>query len=106
MTSGNDTGFPSQLVALLYRNLRLGQIVSILNTGLLLWLGSGHLANEYLIAWGSIALTIALLRLFADHAYRQLDVAERDAQAPLWRKRAILGASLGGLAWAGGTVLF
>lgn len=106
MTPGNDTDLPGPQVALLYRNLRLGQIVSILNTGLLVWLGSSHLAREHLIAWAGIALAVALLRLFADHGYRQLGAAERNTQAAFWRKRAIIGACLGGLAWAAGSVLF
>lgn len=106
MTAGDDADVLGPQVALLYRNLRLGQIVSILNTALLVWLGSAHLAKEYLIAWGSIALAVALLRLFADHSYRQLDIEERNEQAALWRQRAIIGACLGGLAWSGGTILF
>lgn len=106
MNTDNDPDVLGPQVALLYRNLRPGQIVSILNTCLLTWLGSGHLATEYLIAWSSVALAVALLRLFGDYRYRQLGLAERNAQATLWRKRSIIGACLGGLVWSGGTILF
>ncbi len=102
----HEAGVLGPQVALLYRNLRIGQIVSILNTALLVWVGSPYVAPEYLAAWASIALIIASLRLIVDNRYRKLDVAERDAQAAFWRQRAIIGASLGGIAWAGGTVMF
>lgn len=106
MTHPDDSDVLGPQVALLYRNLRLGQIVSILNMAFLVWLGSSYVATGHLIAWFLIAFTVALLRLFADNAYRKLDTAERNAQAAFWRQRAVVGATLGGLAWAGGTVLF
>ncbi|MDE2440809.1 MAG: hypothetical protein KGP14_07270 [Betaproteobacteria bacterium] len=92
-------------VALLYRNLRIGQIVSILNALLLVWIGSPYVATEYLIAWAVIVAIIASLRLVGDQQYRQLDSVERNAQAPFWRQRAIIGATLGGIVWAGGTIM-
>ncbi|HLO63903.1 MAG TPA: hypothetical protein VK165_13170, partial [Azonexus sp.] len=93
-------------VALLYRNLRIGQVVSILNAVLLVWIGSPYVASEHLAAWASIALVIAVLRLASDNHYRQLDLAQRNAQAIFWRQRAIVGATLGGITWAGGTIMF
>lgn len=101
-----EPGVLGPQVALLYRNLRLGQIVSILNTFLLVWVGSSYVATGHLAAWASIALIVASLRLAVDSRYRKLDSAERNAQAPFWRQRAIIGATLGGIAWAGGTILF
>jgi len=102
----HEAGILGPQVALLYRNLRLGQIVTILNTAFLAWVGSSYVATGPLAAWVAIALSVASLRLVIDHRYRRLDSAERDAQAPFWRQRAIIGATLGGIAWAGGTVLF
>ncbi|MCG2578000.1 ATP-binding protein [Dechloromonas sp. XY25] len=101
-----EAGVLGPQVALLYRNLRIGQIVSILNAGLLVWIGAPYVATEYLAAWATVALVIAALRLVGDRRYRQLDGAQRDAQAAFWRQRAIIGATLGGIAWAGGTVMF
>ena len=106
MTPSLETGVLGPQVTLLYRNLRLGQIVSILNTAFLVWVGSSYVATAYLATWASIALLIDVLRLVDDNNYRKLDVDERNAQAPVWRQRAIVGATLGGMAWAGGTVLF
>lgn len=103
---GPEAGVLGPQVALLYRNLRIGQIVSILNAALLVWIGSPYVATEYLTAWATIVLIIASLRLVGENSYRKLDITQRNAQARFWRQRAIIGATLGGIAWAGGTVMF
>lgn len=106
MIPGDEPGVLGPQVALLYRNLRIGQIVSILNALLLVWIGSPYVPTEYLAAWVTVALVLACLRLVGDSRYRQLDIAQRNAQAVFWRQRAIIGATLGGIAWAGGTIMF
>lgn len=100
-----ETDVLAQLVALLYRNLRQGQIVSILITLLLTWVASDYVAPLPLVIWASLTVTIASVRLLLDYRYRKTAVAERDAHATLWRTRAIAGALAGGLALACGTIL-
>lgn len=100
-----ETDVLAPLVALLYRNLRQGQIVSILITLLLTWVATDYVAPLPLAIWASLTVTIASIRLLLDLRYRNTAAAERDAQAALWRGRAIAGAFAGGLALACGTIL-
>ena len=46
-------------VELLYRNLRLGQVASIVNASFLLWIAYGHVSSPALIAWWLAASLVA-----------------------------------------------
>ena len=105
MNGAEETTILGRQVALLYRNLRLGQIVSILNALFIAWVASPHLAPLPLAAWVTATIVIAGLRLALNSRYHRIAPAERDAQAPFWRQRAILGALLGGITWAAGAIL-
>ncbi len=89
---------------LLYRNQRLGQIISILNASLLVWIAGGSTPGTALVLWWLLAVGIALLRLLNAQAY-----ARRSSRGPesdqRWHRQAAAGALLSGLIWGGGALL-
>lgn len=92
-------------VELLYRNVRLGQIVSIVNASFLVWLAQPLVARGSLAIWWLLAASMAGLRMaMAAHFYGQSE-PERQAATAFWRQRALLGAAASGLIWAGGALL-
>lgn len=101
----NDAGSKIVLVrqvALLYRNLRLGQIVTLANAVFIAWVAYPSVPGQPLMLWTSLAVAVAFFRLFQDKRFRQLDEPTREREAPTWQRRAILGASLSGIVWAVG----
>lgn len=96
-------------VDLLYRNLRLGQVISILNASFLLWVSFSvtHSGRHLGIGlWWFVVATISMARIHLGKAYLKVpDGAAREQQIVRWRTRAILGAGASGIAWAGGTIL-
>lgn len=100
-----DSAILGRQVALLYRNLRLGQIISILNALFVAWVAQPHVDSLPLIVWTLGAIAIASLRLSVERRYSRSDALDREKRAEFWRQRAILGALLGGLIWAAGAVL-
>jgi signal transduction histidine kinase len=93
-------------VELLYRNLRLGQIASILNAGLLVWIAYGHTEATPLVVWWLAATVIAGVRIGQAMRYQASQPKQREADAAGWRQRALLGAASAGLLWAAGALLF
>ena len=92
-------------VDLLYRNVRLGQIVSIVNASFLVWIAQPLVARGSLTIWWLLAVAMAGLRMaMAAHFYRQSE-PERQAATTVWRQRALFGAAASGLIWAGGALL-
>lgn len=92
-------------VDLLYRNVRLGQIVSIVNASFLVWIAEPLVAQGSLAIWWLLAVVTAGLRMaMAGRFYRQSD-AERQSRSALWRQRALFGAAAGGVIWAAGALL-
>lgn len=91
---------------LIYRNQRLGQIVSIVNALLLsiiAWLvAPAGLPPTQLLGWLLLAIATAGLRLGMARRFQQLDSAARQADAAGWRRRALLGALASGCVWAAG----
>jgi len=92
-------------VELLYRNVRLGQIISILNAGFFVWIGYQLYSGHALALWGGLAVLVAGLRIALGERYRQTSPAERLAEVGFWQQRALLGAAAGGLVWAAGALL-
>ena len=92
-------------VELLYRNVRLGQIVSIVNASFLVWIAQPLVARNSLAIWWLLAVSMAGLRMaMAAHFYGQSE-PERQAATAFWRQRALIGAAASGLVWAGGALL-
>ena len=95
----------SRQVELLYRNVRLGQIMSIINASFLAWIASGEISATSLIIWWLFAVAIASLRMFAASRFGRENDIERQLNVSLWLKRAQAGAFVSGLIWAGGALL-
>jgi len=92
-------------VELLYRNLPLGQVVSMLNASLLAWVDhqSANPHGLWAWLWLAAALLIAGLRLGEYARYRKDDA---QVTAYRWHRRAVIGAAAAGLIWGGGALLF
>ena len=108
MNFNDDQFVLSKRVDLLYRNIRLGQIVSILNASLLLWICSVSLPSSrftQVIAWWFLAFTVACSRIMLAHCYHTSASSKREQAVALWRKYAITGAAASGLIWASGALL-
>ena len=45
----------SQQIGLLYRNVRMGQLISVINASLLAWVASGVLGMQALLVWWLLA---------------------------------------------------
>ena len=86
---------------LLFNNAGMAQAVTAINGCLLLLaLGTTDLP-AWAIVWWLLAMSIAGARYLL--ARRFVAAAPGPAAAPLWRRRATLGALVAGLVWGGGT---
>ena len=92
-------------VELLYRNVRPGQIISILIAGFFVWVGRQADGGYALAVWGGLALLAASLRIALGERYLRAAPTARLAEVGRWRQRALLGAAASGLIWAGGALL-
>jgi signal transduction histidine kinase len=104
MLAGNPFILGRQ-VELLYRNLRPGQIVALVNASLLLWIGHSQLPATLLGAWWLLAAMVAITRMILAVHYFRCDAKQRNDQAADWRRRATVGAFISGLIWAAGALL-
>jgi len=100
-----DPAILGRQVELLYRNLRLGQIMSVLNASFLIWVASPTVSGLALGTWWLLATLVALGRIRLAAAFHRHPDEVRLAAIALWHRRALLGALISGLIWAGGTVL-
>ena len=108
MSSNNDQFVLSKLVDLLYRNIRLGQIVSIFNASLMLWISAALLPSSQLSAitgWWFFASIVAASRIWLARKYNLTDSKQRELDAVRWRKHAFAGAAASGIIWASGALL-
>jgi signal transduction histidine kinase len=108
LSFNNDQFVLSKRVELLYRNIRLGQIISILNASLLMWISSVLLASDQVTGityWWFVASLVALSRIWLGQRYYATDSSKRECDAPLWRKYAVVGAAVSGFVWAVGAVI-
>ena len=90
---------------MLFRNMRIGQIVSLVNASFLVWIAQTQVAGLYLAAWWLLAIGIAGLRLHHGERFRRADPSQRLAGVAGWRRGAVIGAASAGLTWAAGTLL-
>ncbi|HJV93928.1 MAG TPA: ATP-binding protein [Azonexus sp.] len=105
MKASTDPFVLGRQVELLYRNLRIGQVVSVVNASLLVWVAFGQLPNAALGAWWLLAIMVAAARAVLAIRYDQRPETARHDEAADWRRRALIGAAGGGLIWAGGSLL-
>ena len=92
-------------VELLYRNLLMGQIFSIINAITLTWISNSLTDNRAVYGWLLATISIAGYRIRQAKQYRAEDETFRISNTILWRKRAQLGAILSSIIWASGALL-
>lgn len=105
MTPPDDRYVLSRRVDLLYRNLLLGQAVSIVNACLLTWIARSQIDTPYLLVWCATAIVMALVRGRHVFSYRAQKAAGLPIDVQLWRRLALIGAVSAGLVWSAGGLL-
>jgi len=105
LNQADDPFILGRQVELLYRNLRLGQIISVLNASFLIWIAAGAVPFPALGGWWLLAALVAVLRITLAARYHHCSEADRQKQSPFWHRRALYGAASSGMVWAAGTVL-
>lgn len=108
MISSNNPFIVKKQADLLFRNVRLGQISSILNASFLLWVVTSLNTSESHLAvaiWWLVATITAILRIWIANKYLAKDDVTRLDNAALWQKRAVLGAGASGIVWGAGALL-
>ena len=86
----------------------MGQIISIFNASLLLWICSTLLpSSKYtlVVGWWFCAVFVAFSRIMLAHRYQATESSKREQDVVLWRKYAIIGAATSGLIWSSGALL-
>lgn len=96
----------SRQVDLLYRNVRLGQITSIINASLLVWIASSEIDQLWLALWWLIAVVVAFARMLLGERFNHQSELEKKLAVEVWLKRTQVGALISGLIWASGALLF
>jgi len=92
-------------VELLYRNLRPGQIVSVINGFFLAWVAWGAVAPLWLIGWLLLVCLSAAVRVIGGARYLKLPEERRLAEVARWRQIAVRGAAASGVIWMAGALL-
>lgn len=105
MRKNSDPAIRQRVVELLYRNMRLGQILSIINAGFLTWVAWGKLEHHLIGGWLLLACVVAAARAFGALRYHQCSLASRQRDTEQWHRQAIVGAGISGLTWASGALL-
>lgn len=95
----------SRQIELLYRNVRMGQIISIINASLLAWVARDSAPGGWLAGWWATTVVLAGARMALAGGYHASSGEDRLRQVDRWRSRAIAGALASGLVWAAGAVL-
>ena len=100
-----ETAILRREVELLYRNLPLGQVVSLINAGLLAWVDhqSAHPHGLWTWLWLALATLVAGARLGEYFRHRR---DSSSASPERWRRRAVTGAGAAGVIWGAGALLF
>ncbi|PKO49309.1 MAG: hypothetical protein CVU31_00915 [Betaproteobacteria bacterium HGW-Betaproteobacteria-4] len=105
MTLPTDAFVLGRRVELLYRNVLLGQSVSLVNASMLIWVAESLISNPAIYAWWLAAVAIAGLRISQAISYRRTALPDKLDNAGMWRQRALLSACSAGVVWAGGALL-
>jgi signal transduction histidine kinase len=93
----------SRQVALLYRNVALGQGISLVNATLLAAVNSSSAGLTASLLWLLCAVVVASGRMWLGYRYRQ-DAATRSSAA--WFRLSLLGAGIAGVVWAASAFVF
>ena len=105
MNPSTNTFVLSRQVELLYRNVRLGQVTSIINATFLVWIAQDEVGTRSLLIWWLLAVGITCIRMWAAIRFDRQSEIEKQLSVSLWLKRAQAGAFASGLIWAGGALL-
>lgn len=103
--AGDDRFILGRQVELLFRNLRLGQITSIVNAGFLTWIAWEQVASAALLSWLFMACAVAGLRMLGGARYFRCEEEARQKAAADWHRLAVIGAGASGIIWAAGALL-
>lgn len=91
-----------EATSLLFRNTGVGQLVTIINATILVWVLGGVHSPPWAFAWWCVIACIAMVRYGMARAF--LARSLRGATiSPRWRLAAVAGALAAGLAWATGS---
>ena len=105
MKKNGDLFVLGRRVDLIFRNLYLGQSVSIAVASGLVWIASTAIAPAPLWTWWIVAVLAALYRMLQARRYFSQPAAVRATDCVAWRQRALAGVMLSGIIWASGAVL-
>ncbi len=105
MTPSADPSTLGRKVELLYRNVLLGQVVSIINASALTWVAITQKESPLVYAWWLAAVAIAAFRVLLAARHNAKNEAARQAGLLRWRRYALLGAASAGMVWASGALL-
>jgi signal transduction histidine kinase len=93
-------------MALLFANAIPGQLITVANASLLVWVLSATAAPWLAYSWWLAVLVVALGRLAIVHGYRAAEAVDGEVDAVHWRRRFVFGVATAGLVWGGGALLF
>lgn len=106
MKSAENLFILSRQVELVYRNQKLGQIVSMAIAGYLAWVACREGVSLLAIGmWCAAAVGIALFRLVMAQRYMRLAGEQRTSEIAVWQKRVRYGGLGSGIAWSAGAIL-
>lgn len=96
----------SYKIELIYRNQKLGQVLSLLIASYLAWIAVEQVgADKALFLWWLSAIAIAVVRLVFAARYMRLAQADKEKDIDAWAYRVRIGALVSGLIWGAGTLL-
>ncbi len=105
MKTTDDSAYVlNRQVELLYRNVRLGQLISVVNASFLAWIGYGYRPLPWLAGWWLAAAVVAGLRIALAGRYYASSEQERLRDVAFWHQRAFMGAAGAGLVWGAGAL--
>jgi signal transduction histidine kinase len=93
----------SRQVALLYRNVAIGQGISLVNASLLAAVNSASAGLRASLLWLACAVVVAGGRMWLGHRYRR-DAAAHSSET--WFRWSLLGAGTAGVVWAASAFVF
>lgn len=105
MNHSGDLFILGRRLDLLFRNQRLGQLVSIVISGTLALIAYPAISAITLILWWSTLSAVSIVRLRQAKRYQLLPPENRLSEAPLWRQRMLVSVCASGLLWALGTLI-
>lgn len=103
--SANVPGILGRQVELLYRNVRLGQLVSIVNASVLALIVRDSVNMAGLVVWWILAMLAAGIRIGLAARFLATPADLRLEQALVWRQRSLLTTAASGIVWAAGALL-